>query len=211
MERPPSDLDRQSAQRDGEAVGPEGLTSVVTGTDNFGISRRVAIGLRAIARELVQTVLPAVMLALLLNHFVAQGTYVSGQSMEPNLHSEQRLIIEKVSYKLRQPQRGEIVVIDVPHSDIPLIKRVIGLAGESIEIRQSQLCVDGVPIEEPYVAAPYQRDFGPVIVPEEHIFVMGDNRNGSNDSRSFGPVPIDHIEGRAWVSYWPPEDIGLLK
>ena len=204
------DSDSQFAPTDGQVSRSHGTPPRMPGTDRFGISKRLVQGLRAFARELVQTVLPAVLLALLLNHFVAQGTYVSGQSMEPNLHSEQRLIIEKVSYKLRDPQRGEIVVVDVPHSEIPLIKRVIGLGGESVEIRQNHLFVDGGLIEEPYITAPYQRDFGPVVVPEKHIFVMGDNRNGSNDSRSFGPVPIDHIEGRAWVSYWPPEVIGLL-
>ena len=210
MEPSHPDTFTEITQDDAQAPTRDPSTPAGTGTDLFGISRRVSQGLRAIARELLQTVLPAVVLALLLNHFVAQGTYVSGQSMEPNLHSDQRLIIEKVSYKLRVPQRGEIVVIDVPHSDIPLIKRVVGLPGESIEIRQSHLYIDSILLEEPYIAAPYQREFGPVIVPEQHIFVMGDNRNGSNDSRSFGPVPFDHIEGRAWVSYWPPEDMGLL-
>ena len=172
--------------------------------------KRLMLALGAFVREVVQTLLPAVVLALVLNHFVAQGTYVSGQSMEPNLHTNQRLIIEKVSYKLRAPQRGEIVVVDVPHSDIPLIKRVIGLPGDKVEIHANQLYINEPPIEEPYLFSRFQRDFGPIIVPEGHVFVMGDNRNGSNDSRVFGPVPLEHIEGRAWVSYWPPQDMGIL-
>jgi signal peptidase I len=161
--------------------------------------------------EILETVIPAVLLALLISHFVAQGTYVEGQSMEPNLHNEQRLIVEKISYHLHLPRRGNIVVIDVDFSDIPLIKRVIGLPGETVEIRNNQVLIDGQPLDEPYLPTLFMRDYGPVQVPEGYIFVMGDNRGASNDSRAFGPVSLDRIIGRAWVSYWPPEEIGLLK
>lgn len=160
--------------------------------------------------EIVQTLVPALVIALVLNHFVAQSTYVSGQSMEPNLHTDQRLIIEKLSYRLSEPQRGDIVVINVAHSDIPLIKRVIGLAGETVEIRNNQVYIDGVALDEPYITTPFQRDYGPVVVPQDTVFCMGDNRNNSNDSRYFGPVSLDDVLGRAWVSYWPLEDAGVV-
>lgn len=159
---------------------------------------------------LLETLLPAIGLAILINLFVAQSTYVFGQSMEPNLHTNQRLMIEKVSYRFHTPQRGDIVVVDVPVSDIPLIKRVIGLSGETIEMRDSRLFVDGVVQPEEYLTVTRQRNFGPVSVPADAVFVMGDNRNASNDSRAFGPVPLTDILGRAWVSYWPRQDIYLM-
>jgi signal peptidase I len=162
-------------------------------------------------REILETIIPAVLLALLISLFVAQGTYVEGQSMEPNLHNEQRLIVEKVSYRLHPPRRGDIVVINVEFSDVPLIKRVIGLPGETVEVHDGRVFIDGQPLDEPYLPALFMRDYGPAQVPEGHIFVMGDNRGASNDSRAFGPVSQESIVGRAWVSYWPPDEIRLLK
>lgn len=172
-------------------------------------SRSSSLG--GVVREVLETIIPAVLLALLISHFVAQGTYVEGQSMEPNLHNEQRLIVEKLSYHLHPPRRGDIVVIDVEFSEVPLIKRVIGLPGEMVEVRENRVLIDGQPLDEPYLPALFMRDYGPAQVPEGHIFVMGDNRGASNDSRIFGPVSQDSIVGRAWVSYWPPNEIGLLK
>lgn len=167
--------------------------------------------LGGVVREILETVIPAVLLALLISHFVAQGTYVEGQSMEPNLHNEQRLIVEKLSYHLHPPRRGDIVVINVEFSDVPLIKRVIGLPGETVEVHDGRVFIDGQPLDEPYLPTLFMRDYGPAQVPPEYIFVMGDNRGASNDSRIFGPVSQDSIVGRAWVSYWPPDQIGLLK
>lgn len=160
--------------------------------------------------EIVDTVLPAIVIAILITLFVAQGTYVFGQSMEPNLHSDQRLIVEKVSYRLRGPRRGDIVVVQVSGYEIPPIKRVIGLPGETIEIRQGQVWIDGQALDEAYLADIVQQDYGPYTVPADHVFVMGDNRNLSGDSRLFGPVPLTNVWGRAWLSYWPPQDFGFF-
>jgi len=160
--------------------------------------------------EIVDTVLPAIVLAVLITLFVAQGTYVYGQSMEPNLHQDQRLIVEKVSYRLRGPRRGDIVVVQVPGHEIPPIKRVIGLPGETIEIRDGRVWVDGQALSETYLAEITQQDYGPYVVPAQHIFVMGDNRNVSGDSRLFGPVPLTNVWGRAWLSYWPLQDLGFF-
>jgi signal peptidase I len=161
--------------------------------------------------EILETIAPAFVIALLINFFVAQSTYVHGQSMEPNLHTDQRLIVEKVSYRLHPPHRGDIVVIDLETSDVPLIKRVIGLPGEMVEIRNNRVLIDGQVLDEDYLDDVVQRNFGPSKVPDGQIFVMGDNRGASNDSRRFGAVSIDRIVGRAWISYWPPEDIQLFK
>jgi signal peptidase I len=175
--------------------------------DDGGRRRPLIVALARPIIEILETVAPAFVIALLINLFLAQSTYVYGRSMEPNLHTDQRLVVEKVSYRLHAPQRGDIVVISVPTSEIPLIKRVIGLPGEIVAIVDNQLTIDGVALGEDYLDDIVQRDYGPHEVPEGHIFVMGDNRNASNDSRYFGPVRDEQIIGRAWLSYWPPGDI----
>jgi signal peptidase I len=161
-------------------------------------------------QDVVETILPAFIIALLINLFLAQGTTVYGQSMEPNLHTDQRLIVEKVSYKLHSPRRGDIVVIDIEGFDIPLIKRVIGLPGETIEIRDNQVFINGQQLTESYLVDVHQRNHGPVEIAPGYIFVMGDNRGASNDSRYFGPVPIANVLGKAWLSYWPLQDFHLI-
>ena len=159
-------------------------------------------------REVVTTIAPALLIAVIINLFLAQSTVVLGQSMEANLHSNQRIMIEKISYRLHQPQRGDVVVIDVPESsDIPLIKRIVGLPGERVEVRDGIVYIDGEALHEPYLTEGAHGTMAAQIVPALHVFVMGDNRDASNDSRYFGPVPMEQIVGRAWFSYWPPNEI----
>ena len=163
-------------------------------------------------RELLETILPALLIALLINVFIGQATRVEGQSMEPNLHSEQRLVVEKLSYRFHGPQRFDIVVLKMPsQGEELLIKRVIGLPGETVEIRDGQVYVNGNLLEEPFTdQSTHPGRNSTVTVPPLHIYVMGDNRDRSNDSRSFGPVPIESVIGRAWLSYWPIEQIGFV-
>jgi signal peptidase I len=159
-----------------------------------------------VVRALLETVIPALLIAVGINLFLAQATQVLGQSMEPNLHTAQRLVVEKVTYRFHGPRRDDIVVIDMPEAGPDLlIKRVIGLPGETISSKNGQVFINGEPLEEPYVVNPGGRDVPAQIIPPLHIFVMGDNRRFSNDSRNFGPVPIDKVIGRAWFSYWPLE------
>ena len=163
-------------------------------------------------RELLETIIPAILIAVLINVFLGQATRVDGQSMEPNLYADQRLVVEKVSYRFRGPQRFDVVVIKPPtQGDDLLIKRVIGLPGETVEIRDGHVYIDGELLEESFLtqqtrAGRYEK----VTIPPLHVYVLGDNRNHSNDSRSFGPVPIENIVGRAWLSYWPPDQVGLV-
>ena len=166
----------------------------------------------ALLRELLETVVPAVVMAALIHLFLAQATRVYGQSMEPNLHTNQRLIVEKISYKFHGPRRGDIVVLEQPNCpDCELlIKRVVGLAGEEIEVSGGLVHIDGETIDESYLVEVTKGHFGPQRVPPLHVFVFGDNRDASNDSRSFGPIHKDEVLGRAWVSYWPLDDIDLL-
>jgi len=174
-------------------------------SDSIG---RIALKL---VRDILETVVPAILLAFLITHFVGQRTLVLSCSMEPNLHENQQLIVDKLTYHFRQPERAEIVVIDMGEDEIPLIKRVIGLPGETLEIKDNRVLIDGQVLSEPYLAEAYQRDYGPVTIPKDAVFVMGDNRNNSRDSRMIGTITLDRIVSRAWVRVWPFEDIGLLK
>jgi signal peptidase I len=172
-----------------------------------------------LVREVLETIVPAVLIALLINLFMAQATRVHGQSMEPNLHTDQRLVVEKLSYNrfLRQyfafdgPEYGDVVVIRIPtQGNELLIKRVIGLPGDVIEIHDGQVFVNGQSLNEPYLPNRTAGSYGPTTVPPLNIFVLGDNRNFSNDSRSFGTVPLKSVVGRAWLSYWPIDQIGFI-
>lgn len=164
-------------------------------------------------REVLETLIPAVVIALLINLFLAQSTLVYGQSMEPNLYTNQRIVVEKLTYHFHGPRRGDVVVLKPPGNEngVPLIKRVIGLPGDRIEVKDNRVYINGVALDEPYLSEPTYGDYGPVDVPPLHIFVMGDNRNYSNDSRSFGMVPLENIIGHAWLSYWPTEQMGMVE
>ena len=171
-------------------------------------------------REVLETIVPAVLIALLINLFMAQATRVYGQSMEPNLHTDQRLVVEKLSYNrfLRQhlglngPQYGDVVVIRLPtQANELLIKRVIGLPGDVVEIHDGRVFVNGQSIEEPYLPNSTAGSYGPTTVPPLNIFVLGDNRDFSNDSRNFGTVPLKNVVGRAWFSYWPIDLLGFVQ
>lgn len=166
-------------------------------------------------RVLGETIVPAIIVALLINLFAAQATRVYGQSMEPTLHADQRLVVEKVSYSnwlhLRPPQRGDVVVLRVNGAGDLLIKRVVGLPGDQMEIRDGQVFINRQRMDEPYVVSPATGNYGPVDIPPLCLFVMGDNRDLSSDSRAFGPVPIEDVVGRAWLSYWPPESWGPVQ
>ncbi|MCO6453238.1 MAG: signal peptidase I [Caldilineales bacterium] len=163
------------------------------------------------AREMIETVLPAVLIALLIHLFLAQATRVEGYSMEPTLYGHQRLVIEKLSYHLHPPARDDIVVIRVPgFGKEMLIKRVIGLPGEAIEVRDGRVLINGRALDEPYLRTVTRGTYPETRIPEGYVFVMGDNRNNSNDSRSFGAIPFDQVVGRAWVRYWPFTDVGFV-
>jgi len=162
--------------------------------------------------ELGETVLPAIVIAVLINLFLAQATRVNGHSMEPNLHTDQRLVVEKMSYRLHGPQRGDVVVLRMPERGPELlIKRIIALPGETVEIRDGNVRIDGQMLDELYLTRNTNGTYGPTTLPEGHVFVMGDNRGASNDSRVFGTVPLERIVGRAWVSYWPLEFVGVVR
>ncbi len=168
--------------------------------------------LQRFLREILETVLPALLLALFINTFLAQATVVRGQSMEPTLHDNERVIVEKISYRLLGgPRRGDVVVLTVPGNPDRLIKRVVALGGETIAIQGGQILIDGIPLAESWAVRLGGPDYPPTTVPEGYVFVLGDNRGHSNDSRSFGPVPVKNVIGRAVLIYWPPGEVGPVR
>ncbi len=158
---------------------------------------------RVVLRETIQVVVPALILALVIHLFLAQATIVYGQSMEPSLFERQRLIIDKISYHLHPPRRNDIVVIDMPTMNEMLVKRVIGLPGETIEIRNGAVYVEGKPLPEPFTHELGYQSMPSITLGPLNYFVLGDNRGNSNDSRAFGPVKQEYIIGRVWLRYWP--------
>ena len=167
---------------------------------------------RSIAWELFSTVAPALIVVLFINVFVAEATVVKdGPSMQPNIYRGERVLMEKISYRLHPPRRGDVVVAERPDGEIALIKRVIGLPGEVIEVREGHVWINGELLDEPWVAYFGGPGYPATRIPDGYLFILGDNRPNSRDSRAIGPVPLSTIRGRAWLIYWPPSEskIGL--
>jgi signal peptidase I len=177
-------------------------------------------------REWILVIGSALLIAVLLRSFVVQQFYISGPSMEPTLVGNDRVLVNKLSYRIGDPSRGDVVVFDrittnagtVQHDD--LIKRVVGLPGEEIEIRGCVLYVDGRSVNESWFAGSDVAqnsatdcgvaDMDPVLIGTNEVFVVGDNRDQSFDSRMFGTVSQSLIRGRAIVVIWPPASISVL-
>jgi len=164
-----------------------------------------------ILREVGITILIAVAVFALLRLTVQSYTVVMS-SMEPNFHDSECIMVNKVCYRSSGPQRGEVIIFDPPFASLhPFIKRVIGLPGETVEIKDGWVFIDGIPLEEEYIMAPPDYPMPPTEIPETEYFVLGDNRNSSNDSHNGWTVPRDNIIGKAWFTYWPPSKLGVVK
>jgi signal peptidase I len=145
--------------------------------------------------------------------FVVEAFYIPSESMVPTLRIGDRVLVNKFIYRFAQPARGDIIVFEsVEGGGEDLIKRVVGVPGDKISVRGGRLLVNGEPQREPYVYKKYpdRSSAAPTTVPEDHVFVMGDNRANSRDSRYFGTVPEKKIEGEAFLRFWPPDRIGGL-
>ncbi|WP_322744862.1 signal peptidase I [Leptolyngbya ectocarpi] len=170
--------------------------------------------------ESVQTIGLSVVLALGIRQFVAEARYIPTGSMEPTLQVNDRLVVEKISYLFTVPDRGDIVVFWPPEELTPagqprnaFIKRVIGLPGDTLAVTDGQVFINDEPIDERYIKAPPNYEWGPKTVPKESYLVFGDNRNNSVDSHAWPRpfLPEDQIIGKAVVRFWPPNRVGLLK
>ena len=181
-------------------------------------------------REAAGVLFLAVVVAVLVKVFFVQAFFIPSESMIPTLEIDDRVLVSRIAYVLDGPDRGEVIVFDMPmeYEDPPepiwesmvrhvveaigirvarvedLIKRVIAVGGDRLEIRNNRVVVNGLVLDEPYVPpGARMADLGPIYIPDGHVWVMGDNRDNSRDSRSFGPVPVDTIVGRAFIRFWP--------
>jgi signal peptidase I len=202
---------------------------------------RPSSGIRGVVREILETAI-FVLLIFLIVRGVVQNFKIEGQSMEPNLHSGQYILVnkivffhfdmnapmrllpgnaelgQKIVYPFRRPHRGDVVVFEYPRDQSKdYIKRVIGVEGDTVEIRDGKVFVNGVMLNEPYLqGAPTicrvedRCAQGAIAVQAGTIFVLGDNRNNSSDSREWDELPLDRVIGQAWVSYWPQEHWGMI-
>lgn len=192
----------------------------------------------AFLRELPVLLLVAFVLAFLLRTFVVQVFYIPSESMVPTLEVNDRMVVEKLTYLVREPKRGEVIVFEgderpdatdglsagarvaravgqflgvVPVNAQDFVKRVVGLPGDTVVIEEGRVLVNGEPLDEPYVVHDDGRSLGPYEVPEGSLFVLGDNRPNSSDSRfGLGYVALDHVVGRAVVVIWPFDHAGTL-
>ena len=180
----------------------------------------------------------ALLVAILIKTFLFQAFYIPSGSMENTLEVNDRVLVNKLAYQVGDIQRGDVIVFDDPRGGFgqadetvvdsalrnllesiglsaprsEFIKRVIGLPGETVEGRDGVVTIDGVPLDEPYLKDPSApiAPFGPIKVPSHALFVMGDNRSESQDSRFFGPIPTEDVVGNAFVIIWPPSRWGGL-
>lgn len=163
----------------------------------------------------IETFVVGLFLSILIMVFVGQSLEITGDSMYPTLKNNERIVVEKVTYKSRSPRRSESVVFrSLQNEAIFLIKRVIALPGDTLELTNGKITIDGNTIDESYLPKGIRvEDLGELAkynnspIPEGYFAVMGDNREESFDSRMFGLVPFDNLVGKAFVVYWPPASI----
>ncbi len=169
---------------------------------------------RAGVAELVFTAFVAFVLVFgFVRPFVVEAYRIPTESMVPTLEVSDRVLASKFIYRIFEPERGDIVVFDsVNEDDQTLIKRVVGVAEDEIQVQGGVLYVNDEAQEEPYLndADQFRSYYGPTVVPEGHIFVMGDNRGNSADSRVFGPLPLENLKGEAFMRFWPVSKIGTI-
>jgi signal peptidase I len=189
---------------------------------------------RSFLAELPGLLLTALAIAVIIKTFLIQPFWIPSESMLPTIEVNDRVMVNKLAYNWGEPQRGDIVVFRDPREEeveesLPeavirsvleavgirtrgrddLIKRVIGLPGELVEVKDNHVVINGVPLDEPYVAADsFMPDEPAITVGDNEVFVMGDNRNASFDSRRFGPIPLDDLVGQAFVTIWPLAHFG---
>jgi len=226
-----SDMERSTAPEaasaeDGlnrsDAPPANGLAEPARETDGDGVQAAAQTGGTAAAKaknevwEWTKALLIAFALAFLIRYFLFGSYIVDGPSMKPNFHTGERIIVNKLLYKFREPKRGEVIVFHAPGNK-DFIKRVVALPGETVKVQGDTVFVNGQAVDEPFLrdvieqAKQSGRTYNDLNwpeskVPEGTVFVMGDNRSDSTDSRMIGPVPFDNIVGRADIVFWPVKD-----
>lgn len=170
--------------------------------------------LRMDLRVWIRDILLSLTIAAVVIVFLCQPVKVEGTSMLPHLVDEQRIFVSKIAYRFDQIERGDVIVFRFPEDPArSYIKRVVGLPGETVEIRGGRVLIDGRPQPEPYVPTRYRdrSSHAPLRVEDGAYYVLGDHRNTSNDSRTWGTVQSSFVSGKAVFAYWPPERFGVVR
>lgn len=171
-------------------------------------------------KDLVITLLIAFVIAMVLKCFIVDSCKILSDSMVPTLNKGDRVIVSKISYIIGEPQRGDVIIFQPPdevNQGVDFIKRVIGLPGETVEVKDGSVYINDIPLEEDYIAAEPTYNFGPVEVPEGEYLVLGDNRNNSLDAHYWlsqgyhAFISQDDIDGKAVFQYYPFDEIGTIK
>lgn len=177
--------------------------------------KRISIVWKNIFKEYLDSFIVAGVVALLLINYIVRSFYIPSESMVPTLLVNDYILVNRFVYKMASPSRGEIIVFHPPHVKNPeetdFIKRVVAVENDVVEVADGVLYLNGLPQDEPFIKESIEADFPAYRVPKGHVFVMGDNRNNSDDSRYWGPLPIQNIVGKAFVIFWPFSRQGLLK
>lgn len=186
-------------------VGPLDRQNVVA------LDRPAPSPARQILLEIIQTISLAILLFVAIN-FVSARIRVDGQSMQPTFQEGDYVVVNRLAYRFGEIDRGDVVVFPYPlDPQRDLIKRVIGLPGDRVWIANGIVYVNGTPLQEPYLAETPSGDLQERVIPEGFVFLLGDNRNDSSDSRSWGPLPVGQIIGRAVFRYWPIDALGVVE
>ena len=166
-------------------------------------------------KEIVSIILIAFILAMILRTFVVEARIIPTGSMLPTVQLQDRVMVNKFIYRFTEQQRGDIIVFAPPeaiNTSDDYLKRVIGLPGETVEMKDGKVYIDGQALKEDYVAEAVNYEYGPVIVPDDSLLVLGDNRNSSFDSHSWNAwLQKEHIKGKAFMIFWPINHITLLE
>ncbi len=169
--------------------------------------------------DVLEVIVFAIAIFLFIYLLILQPHKIKGDSMQPNFPDGEYLLTDKVTYRLRQPDRGDVVVFEAPGAGgEEFIKRIIGLPGEIVSLKKGKVYINNKELSESYLAlslktngSTFLKENMEVVVPEGHFFVLGDNRPASSDSRTWGFVAKEKITGRAWIIYWPPPKVGIVK
>lgn len=184
------------------------------GDSNQADADSASKGVIGFVKETLSILVIAFILSMLLKAFVVEARVIPSGSMLPTIQIDDRVLVNKFIYRFQTPKRLEVIVFEPPletgHRE-DFIKRVIGLPGEMIEVRNGKVLVDGEALEENYLQEPPAYSYGPVVVPVNCLFVMGDNRNKSFDSHMWnGWLPLDNVKGKAFFTYWPFKRMGAM-
>jgi signal peptidase I len=164
--------------------------------------------MKSFLREVVITAVLALTIFFLLR-FTIDTVIVLGISMEPNFHTGQRILVSKVTYLMHEPERGDVIVFKPSNGGKgEFIKRIIALPGDTVEVKDGAVYINGTRLKEPYIKTPPRYHLSEQEIPEDNYFVLGDNRNRSDDSHNGWVVPRQNIIGKAWVTIWPPPEWG---